>query len=184
MMVIPELDNTETVNRAQAGDVDAYGDLVESYQSQIIRYFFRMTGDTETARDLVQDTFLQVYKSLSKTTPDLPFKSWLYRIATNNVLQYRRKKKSLPSLRPMDNPGFEAESQSVNKVTNEAEVQDILLRIPAKYRACMILHYIDGFKYREIGQMLGMSEDAVRMRVARGSEEFRKRFDAGGEDAR
>jgi len=184
MKVIPELEDIETVNRAQAGNVDAFGDLVECYQSQIIRYCYRMTGDTEIARDLAQDTFLRVYKSLSKTTPDSPFKTWLYRIATNNVLQYRRKKRSLPSLRPMDNPGLEAALQSVNTLNSDAEIQDILLRIPAKFRICMVLHFVDGFKYREIGQMLGISEDAVRMRVARGSEDFRKRFDTGGGDAK
>ncbi len=172
------------VNRAQAGDVDAFGELVECYQSQIIRYFLRMTGDIETARDLAQDTFLQVYKSLSRTTLDLPFRTWLYRIATNNVLQYRRKKRSLPLIRLMDDPGLKADLQLVDEMTNEVEVQDILLRIPANFRVCMVLHFIDGFKYREIGQMLGISEDAVRMRVARGSEEFRKRFDAGGGEAR
>ncbi len=62
-------------------------------------------------------------------------------------------------------------------------MQEALLEVPEKLRACMVLHFVGGFKYREIADTLGISEDAVRMRVARGSEGFRRAYRAGG-DAR
>jgi RNA polymerase sigma-70 factor (ECF subfamily) len=64
-----------------------------------------------------------------------------------------------------------------------AAVHDALLKVPEKLRVCMVLHYVDGFKHREIAAMLGISEDAVRMRVARGSGQFRKLYGPSrGED--
>jgi RNA polymerase sigma-70 factor, ECF subfamily len=179
------LENEEAVIRAQAGDVEAFGELVACFQSRIIRYLYRMTGDTELARDLAQDTFLQAYRGLAKTTPNLPFQTWLYRIATNNVLQHHRKKRSSASV------GSDIDTESENTFPTSpdssyqiTEIQEILLAIPEKLRVCMVLHFIDGFKYREIATMLRVSEDAVRMRVARGSDEFRKRFNAEGGEVR
>jgi RNA polymerase sigma-70 factor, ECF subfamily len=170
---IAVLENDEAVARAQAGDVEAFGELVTCFQSRIVRYLYRMTGDAE----LAQDTFLQAYRGLAKTTPNLPFQTWLYRIATNNVLQHHRKKKLSASVG--SDIGPESENTlptSPDSSYQSTEIQEILLEIPEKLRVCMVLHFIDGFKYREIATMLRVSEDAVRMRVARGSEDFRKRF--------
>jgi RNA polymerase sigma-70 factor, ECF subfamily len=179
------LENEEAVTRAQAGDVEAFGELVACFQSRIVRYVYRMTGDVELARDLAQDTFLQAYRGLAKTTPNLPFQTWLYRIAINNVLQHHRKKKSSGSVG--SDIGPESENTlptSPNSSYQSTEIQEILLEIPEKLRVCMVLHFVDGFKYREIATMLGITADAVRMRVARGSEDFRHRFNAGGGDVR
>ena len=55
-----------------------------------------------------------------------------------------------------------------------------MLKVPEEQRVCMMLHFVEGFKYREIAQTMGISEDAVRMRVARGSMEFRKQYGPRG----
>jgi RNA polymerase sigma factor (sigma-70 family) len=68
------------------------------------------------------------------------------------------------------------------KASEVAAVHEALLKVPEKLRVCMVLHFVDGFKHREIAQMLGISEDAVRMRVARGSQEFRKLYSTTGGD--
>ncbi len=70
-----------------------------------------------------------------------------------------------------------------NQPDNLAEkimIEAAMLKVPEVQRVCMMLHFVEGFKYREIAQTLGISEDAVRMRVARGSEEFRKVYPQGG----
>ncbi len=177
------MENDDAVARARAGDVEAFGEIVECYQAAILRYLYRLTGDVEMARDLAQDTFVQAYRTISKTTADLPVRAWLYRIATNNAFQHRRRTRARAILQ-LD-PETEAEMDNAGAADPSLEgleVQEALLEIPAKLRVCMVLHYVDGFKYREIAETLGISEDAVRMRVARGSEEFRNRFrDEGGE---
>ena len=172
------VDSSEAVFRVRAGDTEAFGGIVECFQSPIIRYLCGLTGDAELARDLAQDTFVQAFKSLSKTTRDLPLKAWLYRIATNNALQHRRRAKRVSFVPLSDNPGEDAAESAIDT----AAAQEALLKVPEKLRACMVLHFIDGFKYREIAETLGISEDAVRMRVARGSEAFRGFYRAEGDE--
>ena len=179
------MENQDAVSRVRSGDTEAFAQIVEQFQLPIIRYLYRMTGDDELARDLAQDTFVQAYKGLAKTTPGLPLKTWLYRIATNNALQHRRRKR-LISFLPFnsDTDSKEDMVQSGNADTDRLAVEESLLKIPEKLRVCMVLHFIDGFKYREIAETLGISEDAVRMRVARGSDEFRRLYGAAGGDER
>jgi|WetSurMetagenome_2_1015567.scaffolds.fasta_scaffold41197_2 RNA polymerase sigma-70 factor, ECF subfamily len=176
--------NPDILARAQAGDIGAFTDIMHQYQSQIVGYLFRLAGDSEIARDLAQETFIQAYQALARTTPDLPLKVWLYRIATNNALRYHRHKALLSFVTFDESRGLQADAD-ISQIASEAvAVQEILLRIPHKLRICLVLHFVDGFKHREIARMLGISEDAVRMRVTRGSEEFRKLYLSLGGDSK
>ncbi len=165
----------------RAGDVDAFAEIVEYYQVPIIRYLYRLTGDYETAQDLAQETFIQAYKGILKTNSELRLKAWLYRIATNNAWQYHRRRRLL-SFIPLD--GFRksgtpnVENQSDGTV-EEMAIQETLRKVPAQQRACLVLHFVEGFKYREIAETLGISEDAVRKRVSRGKQIFRRLYNGG-----
>jgi RNA polymerase sigma-70 factor (ECF subfamily) len=172
------LDSVTAVSRARSGDPEAFGKLVQQFQGPIVRYLYRLTGDNELARDLAQDTFVRAYEGLARTTPDLPFKTWLYRIATNNALQHRRRSRLLSFL-PFGSdrsPQEVATEDRAGPPDASLAIQETLLKIPEKNRLCMILHFVDGFRYGEIAATLGISEDAVRMRVARGSERFRRLY--------
>ena len=178
------LEGSGALSRVRAGDREAFTAIVRQFQSPIVTYLFRLTGDGELARDLAQDTFIRAYKALARTTPDLPLKTWLYRIATNNALQYHRRK-AIVSFVPLDDDlRTIAHVDPAQKATEAAAVHEALLKVPKSLRICMVLHFVDGFRHREIATMLGVSEDAVRMRVARGCEEFRKQYSASGGDFR
>jgi len=177
------LDEVAVIALVQAGNPDAFAEIIDKYQIPIQRYLYRLTGDYELARDLAQDTFVQAYKGILKTKEDISFKAWLYRIATNNAWQHRRRKKLISFI------SFEDSSETGslsgltdNDLTNDRmEIQEALIKVPEEQRACLVLHLVEGFKYREIAKTLGISEDAVRMRVARGKEAFQK-FYREGED--
>lgn len=172
------MDEAQVIALIRTGDTDAFAEIIEQYQAPIIRYLYRLTGDYEVAQDLAQDTFLQAYKGILKTKSELSFKAWLYRIATNNALQLRRRKRLL-SFIPFANSGksdistIEASSDCVEE---RIMIKEALLKVPGEQRTCMVLHFVEGLKYREIAEILGISEDAVRKRVARGSQEFRKAY--------
>lgn len=161
----------------RAGNADAFAGIVEHYQSPIQRYLYRMTGDYELAKDLAQDTFVQAYKSILKTDSDLSLKPWLYRIAANNALQHHRRKK-LISFIPLKKAGLTT-GNPADRADRSIAIEEALLKIPEKQRECLVLHFVEGFMYREIAGILGISEEAVRKRVARGSREFRKCIGGG-----
>ena len=176
------MEEAQVIALVRAGEINAFAEIVEHYQAPIQRYLYRLTGDFQMAQDLTQDTFLQAYKGILKANADLSFKAWLYRIATNNARQHRRRKKlisfSLFSDHMESNtPVTEIPSDFMGE---KMAVQEALTKVPEEQRTCLVLHLVEGFKYREIAGTLGISEDAVRMRVARGKEVFRRLYRGGG----
>ena len=175
------MEEARVIALVRAGEADAFAEIIEHYQAPIIRYLYRLTGDYEMAKDLAQDTFIQAYKGILKTDAELSFKAWLYRIATNNVRQHRRRKKLLSFI------PFTVKAHDVPDLVNQADcpgetlaINEALLKIPEEQRACLVLHFVEGFKYREIGETLGCSEEAVRKRVARGKKLFISLYDREG----
>jgi RNA polymerase sigma-70 factor (ECF subfamily) len=167
------LDEARVIALVRAGEADAFAEIIGYYQAPIIRYLYRLTGDYEMAKDLAQDTFIQAYKGILKTDAELSFKAWLYRIATNNALQHHRRKKLL-SFMP-----FTVKSHDVPDTSNQSDcpaeklaINEALLKVPEEQRTCLVLHFVEGFRYREIAETLGCSEEAVRKRVARGKKLF------------
>ena len=171
------------IAKMRSGTTDVFTEIVEKYQVPILRYLFRLTGNYQLAQDLAQDTFIQAYKSILKTNSDLKFRAWLYRIATNNALQYHRHKRVLSFLLFDSNKIEEIPSSSdPSEITDEKIViRETLSKVNPKHRTSLVLHYVEGFKYREIAEILGITEEGVRKRVARGKEEFRKHYDRGGD---
>src|SRR5438876_4094737 len=181
------------VARLRAGDARAFHTLIERLQQPIIGYLHRLVGDQEVALDLAQDTFLQVYKEIGKTSSDLALDAWIYRIATNYGLRYLNRKKRWLFV-PFSAFGFgnfSEENSSALSADYDEEcslhfsstspdieeqtetrmlVQQALLQLKPIDAACLQLHYGDGFNYEQIGKIVGISPEAVRKRVARGVE--------------
>src|SRR5947207_9452872 len=80
--------DVQVVESLRAGDAEAFRTLIERLQQPITGYLHRLVSDREVALDLAQDTFLQVYKEIGKTSQDLSLDAWIYRIATNFGLRY------------------------------------------------------------------------------------------------
>ena len=172
------MDEAQVISEVRTGATEAFGEIVEHYQAPIVRYLSRLTGDPEVARDLAQDTFVQAYKGILKTRSELRFKAWLYRIATNNALQYHRRRRLL-SFVPFvgsEGPELRDTSTSPDAVPERMAIQEALLEVPLQRRECLVLHYVEGLKYREIAGVVDATEEAVRKRVSRGSKEFREAY--------
>ncbi len=137
-------------------------------------------GNREVALDLAQDTFLQVYKEIGKTSSDLSLDAWIYRIATNYGLRYLNRRRLRQFVR-LEGPNDTTEDFNKYLVVagpeDQAEtrilVHQTLAQLKPKDAVCLQLHFGSGFTYEEIGLVLAMSPDAVRKRVARSVEKFR-----------
>ena len=129
---------------------------------------------------------MSAFRGILKTKSDLSFKAWLYKIATNNARQYHRRRRilsflPLPGSESADEPGSDTLSESVGE---RLTVQQAMLNVAHDRRTCIVLHFVEGLKYREIAGVVGTSEEAVLKRIARGSKEFREayaRLSEGGE---
>jgi len=125
------LEEASVIGLVRSGNADAFADIVEQYQAPVQRYLYRLTGDYELSRDLAQETFIQAYKGILKTDSELSFKAWLYRIATNNALQFHRRKRILSfipfsGLRKTDTP---AEGCTTEPEENMA-IKEVLQKVP------------------------------------------------------
>ncbi len=168
-------DEAQVINLVRAGNTGAFTGIAECYQVPIIRYLHRLTGEYDVALDLAQDTFVRAYQGILKTDAELSLKPWLYKIATNLARQHHRRKRIL-SFVPIAHVQEPKSSSAVNKVDERLTIGEALRQVPPEQRNCIVLHFVEGFTYREIGEVLGTSEDAVRKRVVRGSEKFRQAY--------
>jgi len=169
--------DVQGVERLRARDAQAFRSLIERLEQPITGYLHRLVGDREVALDLAQDTFVQVYKEIGKTSEDLSLDAWIYRIATNYGLRYLNRKRLKQFVRLESREDFD-QSLAVAGPEDQAEtrilVHQALNMLKPVDAAVLQLHYGDNFTYEEIAQVVNMSAEAVRKRVARSVEKFRE----------
>ncbi|MCO5226412.1 MAG: RNA polymerase sigma factor [Thermomicrobiales bacterium] len=182
-------DDRHLIERAREGDADAFGVLFEHYHAPILNYLNRMVGDRALAEDLTQDTFIKAYKSLPKTSPDLAFKAWLYRIATNTAISHLRRGKIvrwLPFVGEHETRAERIDSQ----VTRTSDISAALDRLPKHYASILLLRHYQGLSLAETAQALDITENAAKLRLFRARKAFAKIYedepmgDVGEEDLR
>ncbi len=169
--------DVQGVERLRERDAQAFRSLIDRLQQPITGYLHRLVGDREVALDLAQDTFVQVYKEIDKTSGELALDAWIYRIATNYGLRYLKRKRLRQFVQLESRENFD-ESLAVAGPEDQTEtrilIEQALGIMKPKDAAVLQLHYGNGFTYEEIGQVMEMSSEAVRKRVARSVEKFRK----------
>ena len=169
--------DVQGVERLRERDAQAFRSLIDRLQQPITGYLHRLVGDREVALDLAQDTFVQVYKEIDKTSDELALDAWIYRIATNYGLRYLNRKRLRQFVQLESRENFD-ESLAVAGPEDQTEtrilIEQALGIMKPKDAAVLQLHYGNGFTYEEIGQIMEISSEAVRKRVARSVEKFRK----------
>lgn len=154
------------VARAQQGDREAARSLYDTHVRRIHRLVFRLCGDEEMARDLVQDTFIRVFDKLSTFRGDSAFATWVHRIAVTVTLNGLRKERRLR--RGADDldvaNDLPAPSDTVDPDLR-ARLRAAIEALPPGARASVILHDIEGYTHSEIGEMLGIAEGTSKARL-------------------
>jgi RNA polymerase sigma-70 factor (ECF subfamily) len=164
------------IERALAGDLDAFNELVTLYQDYLFAITVRVVNDREAAADAVQEAFFSAYRNLHRFRGD-SFRSWLTRIALNaatDVLRYRKRRPADPfpeweddSWQPpaleSDNPERQAMRRNAGRVLAKA-----LAQITTDQRTAIVLFDVEGYDYQEIADMTGVSLGTVKSRIHRG----------------
>jgi RNA polymerase sigma-70 factor (ECF subfamily) len=166
------VDESDLVARARAGDPVAFERLYEQYHAPILNYLHRMVGDRTLAEDLAQDAFEKAYRGLSSTRPDLAFKAWLYRIATNTAISHGRRKRIIQWI-PFS-PTFDPPSSDEveGTVTRQHDVQKTLAKLPPHYAAVLLLRHYQGLSLAETATTLDITEAACKLRLFRARKAF------------
>jgi RNA polymerase sigma-70 factor (ECF subfamily) len=184
-MVVPSTEPSDETLAAQAaaGDDSAFETIVERYEGRVFRLACRLTSETD-APDVLQETFLQVYRHLSTFRGDSQFRTWLFRIATNTCLMDRRSRgrrpaESLETFLPhFDSEGIHASTPEELQVAARADelldrrvladqARAGLARLPDLYREAFVLRDLEELPTAEVAAALGVEPATVRQRVHR-----------------
>jgi|HubBroStandDraft_1064217.scaffolds.fasta_scaffold65518_2 RNA polymerase sigma-70 factor (ECF subfamily) len=173
----------DLIKRAQEGDSAAFGALFQAHRSRIYSVCLRMTSNAAEAEDLTQDTFLQVFRKISKFRGDSAFSTWLHRIAVNTVLMHFRKNSlNLVSLdEPLaDTNGAKKRREIGTRDKGLAGCIDrvalarAMQQLPPGYRTIFLLHEVEGYEHQEIAEMLSCSVGNSKSQLYKARLRFRE----------
>ncbi len=163
-----------------------FDEVYASSHEAILGYLRRITGDVTLAEDLTQETFSRVARGLPRFRGDSKLTTWLYRIATNTFLDHRRRLKTRTTEIPeldldmLDDVSSDLEDPAPklpDRLLDDSEmgrcVREFVDGLHDEQRAVIVLHDLEGFKNREIAEILGCSLGTVKIRVHRARQELR-----------
>jgi len=171
-------DDQELVLKAQRGDVHAFDELVERYHGKIYGLTYNMTSNREDAEDLTQEVFVKAFKALPRFRGNSSFYTWLYRIAVNKTINYRKKRNRKRTL-SLDQFDQEIKSdevyhdltskgsplRNVSLTELQKKMNEALQSLSEKHRTVVVLHDMQGIPHEEIAKMVGASVGTIRSRL-------------------
>lgn len=173
------------VERAQSGDSEAFRLLVEQHARAIFRLAFRMTGNEQDSEDVVQETFLRAYRTLSRYEARASFSTWLYRIASNYALDLIRTRRRHEEKRERGSAEDRDILHSIpesgpgpDRLFYGTQVKDrvnaALDQLSAQERTAFVLRHFEGLSIAEIGDALGTGTNATKHSIFRAVQKLRK----------
>lgn len=177
------VDDNRLITECREGNTAAFGELVSRYQDRLFNTVLRLVGNAEDARDVVQEAFLHAYQSLHSFKGDALFFTWLYRIAVNTAISLKRKQK--PTLRihqgtdekngidPLDPSAMTRPGHAIEMAEEERQVHEALSKLSAEHRAVLVMKDMDGMKYEDMAEVLGVPVGTIRSRLHRARLEMR-----------
>ena len=153
-----------------------FEDLLHAYQQPLTAYLCNLLSDEEQGKELAQDTFLRAYRALARGQQVTCPKAWLYRIATNVANDHFRRArlvKWLPLHQVEQHPAL-CEGDSTDGVADQLIVRDALTQLSPDYRVPLVLHLCENLSTAEIAEVMNLSQGAVKMRLSRAREQFRR----------
>jgi len=166
----------------QAGELDAFEDIFGLLAVSVRNYLAALARSVDRADDLLQDTFFQVHRSRHTYTPPRPVKPWVFGIARHVFLMDRRsrgRRAKHEVLAKEDLPELPVAALVENLPVTD-ELRRALQELPEDRREAVMLHHIQGFTFKEIGGILGITGRAAKLRAFRGVQKLREILDRGG----
>ncbi|WP_342647734.1 sigma-70 family RNA polymerase sigma factor [Mucilaginibacter sp. CSA2-8R] len=168
----------QLVLKAREGSQKAYADLMQRYKDSIYFMSLKMVNNREDAMDITVETFAKAFEKLDKYQPEFAFSTWLFRVATNNCIDFLRKKKlSTVSIDNMmdedDDRPMQIKADTLNpeetsiKKQQSKDLKVLIESLPPRYRNLLTLRYFDELSYEEIAQQLDLPLGTVKAQLFR-----------------
>lgn len=175
-------EDSQLIQAALKGDNAAYKKLMKKYHDAIYNFIYRMIHDKHQVEDLTQEAFIKAFQSLASFNEEYAFSTWLYKIATNNSIDYIRKRKlqTYSIDKPIDakdsdysfelpDDSYETDMEMISdqraRMLNEA-----ITKLPEKYRKVIHLRHVDERSYEEIAEQLKLPIGTVKAHIFRARE--------------
>jgi RNA polymerase sigma-70 factor (ECF subfamily) len=183
---LKQLDDSGVVAAFLAGEKRAFGELVERYQTRLLNFVYRTTGDRERAEDLVQETFIRVYRHLHRFDQSKKFSTWVYTIASNLAKNELRNRSRNPLvLFQTIKKNWDADARPLEWEDNTYRPDDLFRKrhlksmvesavdqLPEHHRTVFILREMEGKTYEEIADITGANLGTVKSRLNRARNNF------------
>ena len=184
------LSDADVMLRAKAGDETAFDYLVQKYRRPMLNFMYRMAHNAAVAEDLAQEVFLRVYRSRESYEASAKFTTWLYRIATNLAVNHARdtRHERPEKMVSLDEPD-EDSGRSLDVADGALSAEDMLVRkerlsairqrvqgLPERQRIAVVMHKYQQMDYREIAEVLKLSESATKSLLFRAYETLREQL--------
>ena len=174
----PELSEIDLIRRARLEDTSAYEELVRRYYGKIYGLVYGMVSNREDAEDVTQEVFVKAWKALGHFREQSSFYTWIYRIAINRTVNFRKKRNRRktvqfeefdPDIKQAETYKAFSSKGSVLRKMNLSEFQkkmnEALLTLSDKHRAVAVMHDVQGMSHSEIAAIVGCSEGTARSRL-------------------
>jgi RNA polymerase sigma-70 factor (ECF subfamily) len=180
-------DESLAVTRARAGDAEAFRELVDRHSRAVFRVAYRVTGRTEDAEDVVQETFLRAFKQLDRFESRANFGTWLHRIAVNcavDLIRARPRREmpeeqdTLDRLSADDDRALPSPERALFGVQIRERIGEALERLTEMERAAFTLRHFDGLSIEEISRLLGLRTNATKHSIFRAVKKMRRELKA------
>ncbi len=176
-------DDNQLIGECLKGNATAYCALVQRYQERLYHSVYRLVTHADDALDVVQEAFLNAYQNLDSFKGDSLFFTWLYRIAVNTAISMKRKKRLVLSIDansnghtavdPLDPSELSRPGYSLEQVEQEQRIQRALSCLSPEHRAVLVMKDMEGQKYEEMAEVLGVPIGTIRSRLHRARLELR-----------
>jgi len=184
------LSDAEIMLRVKAGDDNAFTYLIEKFRRPLIGFMYRMVHNSAVSEDLAQEVFLRIYRSRTSYSADAKFTTWMYRIATNLAMNHARDSKyDRPEVKVSLDETDEKTGLSLDVADGTPNVEQEILRrerlaaireqiaiLPERQRMAVIMHKYQDMDYKQIADVLHLSESATKSLLFRAYETLRDKL--------
>lgn len=169
------MEEKELIDRIRDGDKDAFVVFVDKYKKKIVSLCYSYTSDYGEAEDLSQEVFIAFYKNISNFRGDSLVSTYLYRITINICLNFKKKNNIKSFLGGL----FNVHKEHSLNLDDKTYVRQCIRELPEDLKNVIVLYYYIGLSYKEIGDILGISERAVEGRLYRAKQKLKVKLENG-----